>query len=82
MKKAEYFNTRFRMGIYEEEDSQIRLIYKTLRNSSNKRKRWNAEVQYVTDHDLNWQGETLFRLFYDNLLDDCHNKERICNRLR
>lgn len=27
MKKAEYFNTRFRMGVLEEKDSQIRIIY-------------------------------------------------------
>ena len=30
MKKAEYFNTRYRIGIYEEEDSQMRQIYANL----------------------------------------------------
>ena len=32
MQKAEYYNTRFRMGILEEDQSQIRSIYASLRS--------------------------------------------------
>lgn len=36
MKKSEYFNTRFRMGVYEPQDSYIRKIYTSLRKNSEK----------------------------------------------
>jgi len=36
MKKAEYFNTRFRIGVLEDEDSQIRVIYSSLRKNNEK----------------------------------------------
>ena len=44
MKKAEYFNTRYRMGVYEEEDSQIRQIYKSLRKNCDKGVKWERKV--------------------------------------
>jgi hypothetical protein len=80
MKKAEYFNTRYRIGIYEDEDSHIRHIYASLRKNCDKAEKWDREVQYVAD--LSWNGENLFKLFYDNFLEDCHNKEKICKGLR
>ena len=82
MKKAEYFNTRYRMGVYEEDDSQIRNIYTSIRINTNKAKanKWEQDVQYVSD--FTWNGETLFKLFYDNFLEDCHDKEKICKGLR
>ena len=36
MKDAEYFNTRYRMGVLEEPDSQIRHIYASLRKNTDK----------------------------------------------
>ena len=40
MKPAEYFNTRWRMGILEEADSQIRHIYASLRKNSQRATKW------------------------------------------
>lgn len=41
MKGAEYFNTRFRMGILEEPDSQVRRIYAQLRRNDDKQGSWD-----------------------------------------
>ena len=79
MKKAEYFNTRFRMGVLEEPDSQVRAIYASLRKNDEKRHKWDNQVQFVAD--LGWKGESIFELFYNNFLEDCLNKERIIQDL-
>lgn len=80
MKKAEYFNTRYRVGIYEEENSQMRQIYQNLRKNMEKGQNWDKETNYVPD--LLWSGENLFQVFYENFLEDCKHKEKISRDLR
>lgn len=80
MKKAEYFNTRYRVGIYEEEESQIRTIYTNLRKNVDKNMPWDKEIQYVPD--IVWNGETIFQFFYDNFVEDCKNRDKICKDIR
>ena len=79
MKKAEYFNTRYRMGVLEEADSQVSHIYASLRKNFYRRHNWDTQIQYVAD--LAWKGESIFELFYNNFLEDCINKERIVKDL-
>ena len=79
MKKAEYFNTRYRMGVLEEADSQVSHIYASLRRNFYRRHNWDTQIQYVSD--LAWKGESIFELFYNNFLEDCINKERIVQDL-
>ena len=81
MKKAEYFNTRYRSGVLEDENSQVRSIYASLRKNTEKKSSsfWDRDIQYVAD--ISWNGENLFDLFYKNFLEDAKRREKIIKGL-